>query len=136
MRKSVYALLGAGTTLAITAMALPAASLAAGQTPDPAVCSSKDNPPTDAVTRGGCLALERKKGNCVSCHLISGAAAYGNVAPALVSMQARFPDKSRVRAQIQDASKFNPNTVMPPFGRNQILTPKEIDDVVEFVMTL
>jgi sulfur-oxidizing protein SoxX len=136
MRRSVFAVIGAGAALAVGTMALPAVSLAAGQTPDPKVCADKDNPPTDAVTKGGCLVLERKKGNCTSCHMVAGAAAYGNVAPPLVMMQQRFPDKSRVRAQIQDASKFNPNTVMPPFGRNEILTPKEIDEVLAFVMTL
>jgi len=30
----------------------------------------------------------------------------------------------------------NPLTVMPPFGRNRILTPKEIDAVVDFLQTL
>jgi sulfur-oxidizing protein SoxX len=136
MRKTVFAVISAGAALAVGALALPATTLAAGRVPDPKVCSNKANPPTDPVTQGGCLVLERKKGNCLSCHMMAGAAAYGDVAPPLVTMRQRFPDKARVRAQIQDPSKFNPNSVMPPFGRNGILTPKEIDEVVEFVMTL
>jgi sulfur-oxidizing protein SoxX len=52
------------------------------------------------------------------------------------NMAQRWPDKAKLREQIYDASKANPNTVMPPFGSHQILTPDEIDKVVEFVLTL
>jgi sulfur-oxidizing protein SoxX len=51
-------------------------------------------------------------------------------------MKARFPDKSKLRAQIWDATKMNPNTIMPPFGKNGILTDEQIDKVVEFIYTL
>jgi L-cysteine S-thiosulfotransferase len=120
--------------VAVTFAVIPAAK-AAGTAPDKRVCADKENPPGDPVTRGGCVAVDRTKGNCPACHLIAGAVS-GNVAPPLLTMPQRFPDKARVRAQVEDASKFNPKTVMPPFGRHQILTPQEISDVVEFVMSL
>jgi len=44
--------------------------------------------------------------------------------------------KQALRDQIWDATKRNPNTSMPPFGRHKILTEDEIDKVVEFVWTL
>ena len=108
---------------------------AAGEAPNSAVCNDKANPPKDAVTQGGCIAINRTKGNCMGCHAIAGIA-YGNIAPPLVSMQQRFPDKAKLRDQIWDSNKANPNSVMPPFGRNQILTPDEVDKVVEFVLSL
>jgi sulfur-oxidizing protein SoxX len=51
-------------------------------------------------------------------------------------MKARFPDKAKLRAQIYDATKNNPNSIMPPFGRHEILSDKEIDAVTEWVYTL
>lgn len=124
----------AALMIAVTFTTVPPAQ-AAGSAPDKKACDNKENPPTDPVTRGGCIAIDRTKGNCPACHLIAGAVS-GNVAPPLLVMQQRFPDKARVRAQLEDPSKFNPKTVMPPFGRHQILTPQEISDVVEFVMSL
>lgn len=122
-------LLGLGLLLAAPIV------LAAGQTPDPKVCKDKDNPPKDAVTQGGCIVLERSKGNCMGCHQIAGTA-YGDIATNLVNVAQRWPDKAKLREQISDASKANPQTIMPPFGRHQILTPDEIDKVVEFILTL
>jgi sulfur-oxidizing protein SoxX len=51
-------------------------------------------------------------------------------------MKARFPDKAKLRAQIWDSTKMNPNSIMPPFGRQQILSESDIDKIVEFVYTL
>jgi sulfur-oxidizing protein SoxX len=119
-------LLGLGSLMAAPAV------LAAGKAPDPKVC--KDNP-TDVVTQGGCIVLDRRKGNCMGCHEMAGTSS-GNIATKMESMAQRWPDKAKLREQIYDASKANPHTVMPPFGRHQILTPDEIDKVVEFVLTL
>ena len=44
--------------------------------------------------------------------------------------------KKRLRDQIYDARKFNPNTVMPPMGPHGMLSNEEIDQVVEFLLTL
>jgi len=90
----------------------------------------------DVVAEGKKLAFDKKKGNCLACHEIEGGAGGGNIGPVLLSMGARFPDKARLRAQIWDATKLNPNTMMPPFGRHQILSDDEIDKIVEFVHTL
>ncbi len=108
---------------------------AQGSAPSNAVCNDKENPPKDAVTEGGCIAVNRTKGNCQACHLINGIAS-GNVAPPLVSMKQRFPDKAKLRAQIHDARVANPNTVMSPFGAHNILTKDEVDKVVEWVLSL
>lgn len=88
------------------------------------------------VEAGKNIAFNRKKGNCLACHQIEGGSLPGNIGPPLVAMQARFPDKAKLRAQIWDSTVANPNTMMPPFGKHQILTESEIDKVVEFIHSL
>jgi len=121
--------------LLVTAFTLPAAQ-AQGGLPDSKVCKDKENPPKDAVTKGACVIMDRKKGNCAACHAIKGAESHGDIAPPLVSMKQRFPDKAKLRAQLWDATAVNPGSVMPPHGRHKILSEQEIDQVVEFMLTL
>jgi len=87
-------------------------------------------------SEGKKIAFNRKKGNCLTCHLIDDGKLAGNVGPALVAMKSRFPDKAVLRAQIWDASVKNKYTVMPPFGRHAILSEKEIDKVVDYIYSL
>ena len=79
------------------------------------------------------LAFTRSKGNCLACHMIQGGESPGNIAPPLIAMQSRFPNKADLRDQIWDATTRNPETSMPPFGKHLILTEKEVDQVVEFI---
>jgi sulfur-oxidizing protein SoxX len=88
------------------------------------------------IEQGKTIAFDRKKGNCLACHSIEGGDLPGNIGPALVAMKARFPDKSVLRAQIWDSTVKNANTMMPPFGRHEIMTEAEIDKVVEFIHSL
>jgi L-cysteine S-thiosulfotransferase len=87
------------------------------------------------VAEGEKLAFDRSKGNCLTCHDIKGGEAPGNLGPPLADMQKRFPNRSELAAIIFDETKRNPLTVMPPFGRNLILTEQEINSVVEFLYT-
>ena len=89
-----------------------------------------------AVEQGKKIALDRKKGNCLTCHDIAGGTLPGNIAPPLVAMKARFPDKAKLRAQIWDSTVANPNSIMPPFGKHRILSDKEVDLVTEYVHSL
>ena len=88
------------------------------------------------AAEGKKIAENRKKGNCFACHDYPGAVLPGNIGPKLINMKARYPDREKLKAQIWDATKNNPNTIMPPFGRHRILTEEEIDKVVEFMYTL
>lgn len=90
----------------------------------------------DAISDGKKVAFDRKKGNCLSCHMIAGGDLPGNIGPPLIAMKSRFPDKAVLRAQIWDPTVKNPNTIMPPFGKHQILTEKEVDLVTEFIYSL
>lgn len=89
-----------------------------------------------AVEEGKAIAFNRKKGNCLACHQIEGGNLPGNIGPPLIAMKARFPDKSKLRAQIAEPRTLNPNTIMPPFGAHEVLSASEIDKVVEFIYTL
>ena len=88
------------------------------------------------IAKGKELAFDRKKGNCLACHQIEGGTLAGNIGPPLVAMKARIPDYAKLKAQITDARKNNPNTIMIPFGPNGVLTPEEIELVAQFIYTL
>lgn len=91
---------------------------------------------SNALEEGKNLAFTRKKGNCLACHMIIGGVSPGNIAPPLVAMQQRFPDKAVLKAQIYDASKNNSETMMPLFGRYEVLTKDELDKVVDYIYSL
>lgn len=90
----------------------------------------------DAVAEGKKIAFDRKKGNCMTCHIMAGSTLAGNIGPPLIAMKARYPDKAKLRAQIWDSTASNPHTIMPPFGLHRILTDKEIDLITEYVFSL
>ncbi|HEX4986898.1 MAG TPA: sulfur oxidation c-type cytochrome SoxX [Burkholderiales bacterium] len=96
-------------------------------------------PPQERIEAGARLARDTRKGNCLACHAMPSdpaAVTSANVGPPLQAMKQRFPDRERLRQQIWDAASRNPDTVMPPFGRNRILTGNEIDLIIEYLYTL
>ena len=88
------------------------------------------------IEEGKKLAFSRPKGNCLACHMIKDGASPGNIAPPLIVMKTRFPDKKVLKDQIWDASKRNPETSMPLFGRYEVLTEAELDKVVDYIHSL
>jgi sulfur-oxidizing protein SoxX len=89
-----------------------------------------------AVAEGEKLAFDRGKGNCLTCHVIKGGNLPGTIGPELVDIKSKYPNRDDLVAIVFDETKRNPLTVMPPFGRNRILTEKEISAVVDFLQTL
>jgi sulfur-oxidizing protein SoxX len=89
-----------------------------------------------SVAEGQKLAFDRGKGNCLTCHVIKGGDLPGTIGPELVDIKAKYPNRDDLVAIVFDETKRNPLTVMPPFGRNRILTEKEISAVVDFLQTL
>ena len=85
---------------------------------------------------GRTLAFYRGKGNCLSCHDIKGGDLPGTIGPRLNDMKARFPDRNELTGIVTDETKRNPQTVMPPFGRNLILNDKEISAIVDYLYSL
>ena len=94
------------------------------------------NTVADNSNDGKNIAFDRNKGNCLACHIIADGESSGNIGPELSNMKQRYPEKDLLRKRIWDETEFNPATVMPPFGKHQILTENEIDKVVEFLYTL
>lgn len=116
----------------ITAMLALAGSLSV--VPTAAIAAESGD--SSVIGQGKALAFDRKKGNCLACHQIEGGSLPGNIGPPLIAMKVRFPDKAKLRGQIWDATKANQSSIMPPFGRQQILGESDIDKIVEFIYTL
>ncbi|HCD36786.1 MAG TPA: sulfur oxidation c-type cytochrome SoxX [Chlorobium sp.] len=88
------------------------------------------------LDKGKELSFESSKGNCLACHMVADGEFPGNFGPPLIQMKERFPDKAVLHKQIWDASEKNPKSIMPPFGKNGILTDKEVDLIVDYIYTL
>ncbi len=103
-----------------------------------------------AALRGRAIVVDRQVGMCLLCH--SGPFPeqlfQGDLAPSLAGVGARL-SPGEIRARIVDASRFNPNTIMPAYSRTEglsrvapayrgktILSDAQIDDVVTFLVTL
>jgi L-cysteine S-thiosulfotransferase len=88
------------------------------------------------IAAGRELAFATDRGNCLGCHAVAGGQQMGTLGPTLSNMRARFPQRAALRARIWDAGEFNPDTLMPPFGRHQILSRDEIELVIDFLYSL
>lgn len=127
-------------TTAIIAAAL-FSSAAAAQTMTPsematmAPAASAPAAAAGSAAAGEAVAFDRVKGNCLACHVIAGGSLAGSVGPALQNMKVLVPDRNQLYAIIYDEQARNPQTVMPLFGKNKILTPAEINDIVDFLYT-
>jgi L-cysteine S-thiosulfotransferase len=86
-------------------------------------------------SEGQKIAFDRGKGNCLTCHVIKGGDLPGTIGPRLEGLKGKY-DRAELIAIVSDETKRNPQTVMPPFGRNHILTEQEINAVVDFLQTL
>lgn len=102
------------------------------------------------AARGRAIVASHNTGLCLLCH--SGPFPQdkfqGTMAPDLAGAGARW-NEGQLRLRIVDASKFNPQTIMPPFYRvdrltrvapayrgKPVLTAVEVEDVVAYLMTL
>ena len=90
---------------------------------------------TELAAEGKKIATNRKKGNCFTCHDYKGAHLAGNIGPALNGVSKR-KSRKEIYDQIWDATKANPNSSMPPFGKYEVLSKKEVNALTEWVLTL
>ena len=116
---------------ATTAVSL--AALFAGASMLPTAAGAAD---ADTIKLGKEVAYDRKKGNCLACHMMDDGASPGDLGPPLIAMKARFPDRAKLREQIWNPMINNPGTRMPPFGKYQALSEAEIDAIVDYLYTL
>ncbi len=87
----------------------------------------------DNIAKGKALTLEQ----CQACHHYEGTEQAGTVAPPLLQMKTRFPDPKKLQRILFDPTKeLGPDTMMPPFGRNKLLTDAEINLIIEYLYSL
>jgi sulfur-oxidizing protein SoxX len=82
---------------------------------------------------------QRDKGHCLACHQVpegAGPSTRSDVGPKLTGARMRELGRVRLRELIEDPSRANPDTVMPPYGRHRILEPAEIARIVEYLHAL
>lgn len=91
------------------------------------------------VDKGRAIFLDERKGNCAACHKAPNDAAVktkSNIGMPLEAVKARYPDRAKLRDAIWDLTKSVPNTIMPPYGKNRILSDDEIDALVIYLETI
>lgn len=95
--------------------------------------------------------LNRKKGNCLACHVVSelkDQPFHGEVGPPLDGTSDRWSE-GEIRLRIVNPKVVNEDTIMPAFYRNDglhrvlkkfqgktMLSAQEIEDVLAYVMTI
>jgi sulfur-oxidizing protein SoxX len=114
-----------------------------------AIPQSLTGAPGDAE-RGLKIVTNRTVGLCLLCHSgpYPGERFQGTMAPDLTGAGSRW-NEGQLRLRIVDASRLNPETIMPPYyrveGLNRVapgfrgkplLTAEQIEDVVAYLVTL
>lgn len=105
--------------------------------------------PGDAE-RGRKLAINRKKGNCLACHIlpIPEQPFHGKIGPNLNQVAERYSE-GEIRLRVVDPKVLNPDTIMPSFYKydgfhrilkkfegKSILSAQEVEDIVAYMLTL
>lgn len=100
--------------------------------------------------RGAAIVANRALSQCTLCHPAPGVPAHlrGTLAPDLAGVGTRL-DREALRERLLQPERFNPDTVMPSYGRTEglsrvapafrgkpLLDAQQIDDVVAWLATL
>jgi len=103
--------------------------------------------PGDA-TRGRSIVANRDQGGCTLCHEVPGEKNFGDIAPTLAGVGARF-SVPQLRLRVADSTRVNPKTPMPAYYRTEglaqvaqayrgkpVLSAQQVEDVVAWLATL
>jgi sulfur-oxidizing protein SoxX len=85
------------------------------------------------------LFVRPDKGYCIACHQVpqgAGPETRADLGPRLEGARMRQIGKAALRSILVDATRANPDTVMPPFGRHRVLDSAEIDRLVDYLYAL
>ena len=100
--------------------------------------------------RGAAIVANRALSQCTLCHPAPGVPAHlrGNLAPDLAGVGARL-DSAALRDRLLQPERFNPDTVMPGYGRTDglarvapafrgqpLLDAQQLEDVLAYLATL
>jgi len=131
--------------LGLTALTIATAFAVVGDSIPASLSGAKGD-----AARGRSIVVDRNVGLCLLCH--SGSfpevRLQGTLAPELKGTGNRL-SVSQIRLRIVDASRVNPETIMPPYFRTEgltrvapalrgksLLSAQQIEDVVAFLLTL
>ena len=102
------------------------------------------------AARGRAIVADRTRGLCLLCHAapMPEERFQGDLAPTLAGAGSRW-SADELRLRLLDARRFNPDTIMPPYGPAEglarvatawrgrtLLAGDDIDDVVAYLVTL
>jgi len=139
----------AGATALLIAAAGAAAPLPPYTVVDDTIPASLTGAAGDSA-RGRAIVTDRRLGACLLCHTgpFPEERFQGTLAPDLSGVGSRWP-ASQLRLRLVDATRLNPDTVMPSYYRidglvrvgsawagKPILTAEQIEDVIAFLSTL
>ena len=87
------------------------------------------------LQKGKEIAFSRTAGNCLACHYIvdEQATMPGTIGPALIGMKARYPNRDDLYNLIYNGVQ---GTMMPPFGKHQILSKEQIQLITDYIHSL
>ncbi len=106
--------------------------------------------PTPSAERGAAIVADRRVGLCLLCHAapLPDPQFHGTLGPPLHGVGARLT-REQLRLRLLDPKRFNPDTLMPAYGKapglqrvapafdNQpVLSDEQIDDVIAYLETL
>ena len=101
----------------------------------PAVKKALDGSLNGNAEKGKQLAQARNRGNCLACHVIPGGSQPGTRGPDLSHFGSSGRSDAEAYAMVFDMRTVNPETLMPPFGTNDILNEQELRDVVAYLLS-
>ncbi len=82
------------------------------------------------------IAMNTQRGNCWACHVLPGDPQGGTGGPPLMNVGSWGYSDAHLYQQVFDRRVANPETFMPPYGSNGVLTEQEIRDVVAYLQSL
>ena len=142
MHKFKRAFLAAVAAISLVATTGVTSVVQAGEWPTEKQCKAGAAKDGDNIIKGWCVAVNRRGGNCHACHQAmvnpwpEGFPPGGNIAPPLVAMAARYPNREDLRSHIWDPTAKNPITSMPPFGKHKLISEEDIDLLVDWLLSI
>lgn len=85
--------------------------------------------------RGKQAAFARNRGNCLACHAMRGGDQMGTRGLDLRQFGTTARSDAEAFAMVYDMRTLNPETLMPPFGTNEVLSEQDIRDIVAFLQS-
>jgi len=87
--------------------------------------------------KGKKIAYDRSMGRCLNCHILGEDSNQpGNIGPNLSTFGNLGRSDEYIFQQIWDARAHNPNTMMPPFGSNELLSKHQVLHITAYLKTL